>query len=411
MEAAARQAAAEAIQQATRVHFALLAARRRRGKMATTINPYAGNLNLSKWTGITLFNKGAEPLTTKFDGSPKNLQPFLADLQTRANECNWTSILTIEDDNHEDQNLLTEHGFLTQDNVNVGVQERLAIAGNNHHTKANTQLVICSQMMHKCTKDSLTPAYLKTLINILPDFGQDGPKRIYHIITNAHVESILSTCDLLQDLGSLELKKFGYNIKKLHAKVDRLVAQLKANKAEPDDLTIMMHLIAAYRTNWMNTQFLQHVSNLESDWSRGVITTSTQLHTQCETHVNTMLRNGNWWAQRTPKTEPTALVSDATKQPQPSTQDPQNAITKLKSKNAAWKFKRSKTTQTTLTKNGKTYHWCTGPGHQKVSMWVILDKLFILSRLFAALLQQQQQWNRFVESCYANVKCSRSLNF
>ena len=50
--------------------------------MATTINPYAGNLNLSERTGITLFNKGAEPLTTKFDSSPKNLQPFLADLRT-----------------------------------------------------------------------------------------------------------------------------------------------------------------------------------------------------------------------------------------------------------------------------------------------------------------------------------------
>ena len=145
--------------------------------------------------------------------------------------------------------------------------------------------------MHKCIKDSLTPAYLKTLINILPDFGQDGPKLIYHIITNTHVESILSTRDLLQDLGSLELKKFGYNIKKLHAEVDHLVAQLKVNKAKPDDLTIMMHLIAAYRTNSMNTQFLQHVSNLESDWSRGIIMTSTQLRTQCETHVNTMLRN------------------------------------------------------------------------------------------------------------------------
>ena len=133
--------------------------------------------------------------------------------------------------------------------------------------------------MHKCIKDSLTPAYLKMLINILPNFGQDGPKLIYHIIMNTHVESILSTRDLLQDLGSLELKKFGYNVKKLHAKVDHLVAKLKVNKAEPNDCTIMMHLIAAYRTNSMNTQFLQHVSNLESDWSQGIITTSTQLRT------------------------------------------------------------------------------------------------------------------------------------
>ena len=84
-----------------------------------------------------------------------------------------------------------------------------------------------------------------------------------------------------------------------------------------------------------------------------------------------MVRNRNWQAQRTPKSKPTALVSDANKQPQPGTQDPQDAITKLKSKNAAWKFKRSKTTQTTLMKNGKTYHWCTSPSHQKVGMWII----------------------------------------
>ena len=182
-----------------------------------------------------------------------------------------------------------EHGFLTQTNVNVGITEREAIATDVTRTAANTQKVIHSQMMHKCVKDSLTLAYLKTLINILPEFGQDGPKLIHHIITNTYVESIISTRDLLQDLGSLELKKFSYNIKKLHTEVDHLVAQLKAKKAKPDDLTIMMHLIASYCTNLTNTQFLQHVSNLKSDWSQGVITTSTQLRTQCETHVNTMV--------------------------------------------------------------------------------------------------------------------------
>ena len=340
--------------------------------MATTINPYAGNLDLADRTGITLFNKGSESLTTKFDGSPKNLQPFLAELRARANECNWQAILTIADTGGTNRNLLTEHGFLTQANVDVGVAARTAIVANAGRSEANAQLVIRSQMMHNCIKASLTPAYLKTIINILPSFTQDGPKFIYYIITNTHVESILSTRDLLQDLGNLDLKKFGYNIKKLHAEVDHLVAQLKANKAEPDDLTIMMHLIAAYRTNSTNTQFLQHVANLESDWSRAVITTSTQLRTQCETHVNTMIRNGNWRAQqRAPKPEPTALTTDGTKPSPTGTQDPQDAIAKLKSKNAAWKFKRSESTDTTLTKNGKTYHWCTGPGHQKVGMWVI----------------------------------------
>ena len=91
------------------------------------INPYAGNLDLADRTGITLFNKGSEALTTKFDGSPKNLQPFLAELRARANECNWQAILTIADAGAVNRNLLTEHGFLTQANVDVGVAERTAI--------------------------------------------------------------------------------------------------------------------------------------------------------------------------------------------------------------------------------------------------------------------------------------------
>ena len=260
-----------------------LGPRRRRRRMATTINPYAGNLDLADRTGITPFNKGSKALTTKFDGSPKNLQPFLAELRARANKCDWQAILIIADAGAVNRNLLTKHGFLTQALVDVGIADRTAIVANPARTEANAQLVIRSQMMHNCIKASLTPACLKTIINILPSFAQDGPKFIYYIITNTHVESILSARDLLQDLGNLDLKKFGYNIKKLHAEVNHLVAQLKANKAELDDLTIMMHLIATYRTNSTNTQFLQHVANLESDWSRGVITTSTQLRTQCET--------------------------------------------------------------------------------------------------------------------------------
>ena len=106
--------------------------------MATTINPYAGNLDLADRTGITLFNKGSESLTTKFDGSPKNLQPFLAELRARANECNWQAILTIADAGAVNRNLLTEHGFLTQANVDVGVADRATIVGQSQDAPRRT---------------------------------------------------------------------------------------------------------------------------------------------------------------------------------------------------------------------------------------------------------------------------------
>ena len=65
---------------------------------STTIDPYVGTLNLSNGTGITLFNEGSKSLTPKFNGSPKNLQPFLAELHTQAEECKWVGILTVADD-------------------------------------------------------------------------------------------------------------------------------------------------------------------------------------------------------------------------------------------------------------------------------------------------------------------------
>ena len=137
--------------------------------------------------------------TNRFDDSLKNLQQFLAELHTWAEECNWAGTLTITNDTPVDCNFLMEYGFLSQASIDIGVAAHCTIAGDVRCTIANTQLVIRSQMMFKCIKNSLTLAYLRTLINILPTFAQDGPKLIYCIITNMHIKLILSMHDLFQD--------------------------------------------------------------------------------------------------------------------------------------------------------------------------------------------------------------------
>ena len=47
----------------------------------------------------------------------------------------------------------------------------------------------------------------------------------------------------------------------------------------------------------------------------------------------------------------------------------QELLDKFKEKHDAWKFSR-RSGQTTLDKNGKTWNWCTGPGHFGLGMWV-----------------------------------------
>ena len=239
--------------------------------------------------------------------------------------------------------------------------------------EVEAQMIIKSKMLFNCLRESLTNTYLTSLTVILPTMEGDGPKFLYYMITKTHVTTVLSMRDLSEDINTLDFKKHRYEVHKLHAAFDSLVAQLTVNKAEPSELNQMMYLLQAYKTNSSNETFNRHVDNLESDWSRGVITTPAELRTKVETYINTLIRNKQWKSTRPAPTQPTALVTDETAKLGASGKqtDDKDAIPKLKAKNAAWKFDYSKSSTMIYTKNKKTYHWCTGPGHSKVGMWVI----------------------------------------
>ena len=105
-----------------------------------------------------------------------------------------------------------------------------------------------------------------------------------------------------------------------------------------------------------------------------------ELRTKVKTYINTLNRNKQWKSTCPAPSQPTALVTDKTAKPRTSGKqtDDKDAIAKLKAKNAAWKFDHSKSSGKTYTKNEKTYHWCTGPGHSKVGMWVIHEPALVV---------------------------------
>ena len=202
---------------------------------------------------------------------------------------------------------------------------------------------------------------------------EDGQWFLYYMITKTHVTTVLSRCDLTEDINALDFKKFRCDVLKLPAAFNSLVAQLTANKATPSDLNQMMYLLQAHKMNTMNETFLHHVDNLEPDWSRGVITTTDELMNKVEMYINTLIQNKQWKSTCPVPSQPTALLTDemAKSGTLGKPTDDKDAIAKLKAKNTAWKFDHSKLSAKTYTKNNKTYHWCTGPGHSKVGMWVI----------------------------------------
>ena len=343
--------------------------------MGTVINPYAAPINLGDRTGIAPCNKGAEPLPSKFDGTPAQLPTFLAELKTRSDKCDLTAILTI-DCAGTNYNLLSQHGNISLTHVNAAARTRQEHVTASTITVPQAQAVIKHRMLFECITSSLTAQCTKNLTGILGNLNQDGTVLLFHLISKAHVTTVLATRDTLQDIKSMDFKDYKYDIKRVHGQFDIYMSQLVAANAGPDELNQIVMLFDIYRTNKSNDTFQRYIDDLESDWSRSVITTPAELREKVETHINQMIRRGTWKpTRRTQPQEPTALTTDGGKPParptSTSTTDKAAAIEKLKAKNPKWKFDRSKSSSTTFTNNGKTHNWCTGPGHYGVGMWVI----------------------------------------
>ena len=143
----------------------------------------------------------------------------------------------------------------------------------------------------------------------------------------------------------------------------------------------MMHLMDAYKTN-TNPVWLQHVTNLESQTVMQAITAPAQLR-QCATSlVNVMKRGGQWKAPKKEKTEIVATPAEKDKDKKTATKktkgggkssNNKEGADKLKAKHADWKFDPNQASGVELSKNDRTYHWCTGPGHFGIGMWVTHD--------------------------------------
>ena len=287
----------------------------------TTISPYAGSINLTQQTSIALHQKGCKTLPIKFDRLAKLLPSFLAALNLCGTMCQWTDILMILDDNRTPRHMITHHGSLTQDNVNVGVVKQRTNAAKPQPpaagdiTEAEAQTIIKSKMLFNCLRESLMNTYLTSLTVILPMMEEDRPKFLDYMIPQTHVTTVLSTCDLLEDINTLDFKKHRYDVLKLQAAFNSFVAQLTMNKAEPSELNQMMYLLQVYKMNTLNETFLRHVDNLESDWSRGIIAMPAELRMKVETYINTLIRNKQWKSTCPVPSQPTALVTDETAKP------------------------------------------------------------------------------------------------
>ena len=193
--------------------------------------------------------------------------------------------------------------------------------------------------------------------------------------------SALTIREEKKKLNSVNFKSVGYDITKLHNSLDHYrdsVAMLDVNSGVSDQ-DYMMSILDAYKTQ-TNEKWQLHVTNLESKIASGDITDSEDLKEKGKAYADTLKGTGEWKAPRqnsSNTTERSGNQSHTTNRGNGNSRSQEGGsgdgdkIRKFKNKHERWKFDKSKGTNGKYDKDGKTYFWCTGPGHHGIPMWVV----------------------------------------
>ena len=224
-------------------------------------------------------------------------------------------------------------------------------------------------MMYECITESLTANYKARIMLKLTEFKMDAVSLLYFLIQDTHSTNALSTRDHKMALQDVTFRKNGNSIDRVHTTIDGHIAQINSNGVEyPDDDKIMA-LLHAYKS-FDCPKWLQHITNLESQWSTGTLTESKKVMELAKNYSVTLQRNKEW---KTEKPDATALTTERSNSNNNSSNSGGDKLKQFKARHSAWKFDRSKSNSTTYQAKGKTYHWCTGPGHFGIGMWSLHD--------------------------------------
>ena len=113
----------------------------------------------------------------------------------------------------------------------------------------------------------------------------------------------------------------------------------------------------------------------KNEWTSGQFSTAEELMLRADAKY-VELRNMGTWGRRSDKNQQIVALTakvDALSKNNSSTNRASGASENARSNNQIpkWKLDRSLSKSTKYERNEKTYHWCTGPGHQGTGMWVI----------------------------------------
>jgi hypothetical protein len=229
-------------------------------------------------------------------------------------------------------------------------------------------------MMFHFVYDSLGATPQKKLSTKLAAMDQDGPLLLKTVLDQTFVATQASTFAIKERFYELSLKKYKWNVQALNQDVREKLADLIAAGSAADETDTLISLFRAYKTA-TNEEFLHAVDYWKNEWNSGSLSSAEQLMDRADKKF-VELRDLGTWGKRSEKDD---QIIALTSQVEALKKGGSNGATQAKSsggndnkkkKGPKWKYNRAASTTSELKKNGKTYRWCTGPGHGNVAMWV-----------------------------------------
>ena len=332
------------------------------------LSPWDGDIDLSSKTGKSLWDEGIKPLENKFSGNGRDLARFLADITIRVNKCKWKALLTIRG-----KSLLTQYGEISMQDVLSDKAMRDQIIPT---TLAEARPKMNALMMFHFLYDSLGATPQKKLSTKLGAMDQDGPLLLKIVLDQTFVATQASTFAIKERFYELSLKKFKWNVQSLNQDVREKLADLIAAGSASDETDTMISLFRAYKTA-TNEEFLHAIDYWKNEWNSGALKTAEELMDRADKKY-VEIRDLGTWGKRLEKddqivaltTQVQALKKGGSNQSSGEGGGGKSQGGKNKKNAPKWKYDRSLSSGSELKKNGKSYQWYTGPGHQGIGMWV-----------------------------------------
>ena len=331
-------------------------------------SPWQGDIDLNTKHGKALWDEGIRPIESKFTGQGKDLVRFLALVANQVSKCFWQGIITVDN-----KNLLTQYGEIPRASVINAREARNSVPVTS---LATARPRINALMMYHFTYNSLGEIPQKKLNTRLTEIEQDGPLLLKTVLDDTFIATTASTFTIKEQFYDLHLKKYRWNVINLNQDVREKCVDLVAAGHKSDETDIIIALFRAYNTS-TNDEFKSSILFWKHEWNSGVFTTREELMTKADAKY-VELRNMGTWGKRSEKDQQivalTAKIEELTKgsfNAESASKNNDKKDDSSKSKTAKWKYDRSLSQGPTYTRNDKTYHWCTGPGHNGRAMWTI----------------------------------------